>query len=130
MHSQHQRWSEVPILRFAAVGVLSTTTDLLVYRGLYPALTSIYLAIAIGFFAGLTVGFFLNTRYVFAVERNGTRYFRYALISLGGLLLTEGIIHLLYKEWLLMGALAAKLVAVGLVFFWNYYWSKRWAFQS
>lgn len=111
------------------MGVVSTTCDILVLKLLLSLHVDIYVATALGFLCGLTVGFLLNGRYVFKQERTGRRYLKYGLISVGGLLLTELIIHLLHVDFSLMGALAAKLVAVGIVFFWNYGWSKRWAFK-
>lgn len=118
------------MVRFAGVGAVSTTADILVYRGLYPLLISnVYVATALGFVTGLTIGFFLNGRYVFKQDRTTRRYLKYGLISVGGLLITEFIIHLFYKDWELMGPLGAKLLAVAIVFFWNYTWSKFWAFK-
>lgn len=117
------------MVRFAGVGLVSTTADILVLNALYPAVTTVYVATALGFLTGLTVGFLLNGRYVFQVDRTGTRYLKYGLISLLGLFYTEVIIHFLYKEWALTTALGAKLVAVFAVFFWNYFTSKRWAFR-
>lgn len=118
------------MVRFAGVGVISTTGDIFVLRILYPLLVSnIYIATAVGFLTGLTIGFFLNGRYVFKTERTVVRYLKYGLISVGGLLLTELIIHLLYKDLAVTGPMLAKLVAVGIVFFWNYAWSHLWAFK-
>jgi putative flippase GtrA len=117
------------ITRFAAVGVLSTTADILALRTLYPAFMSIYSATAVGFLLGLTIGFLLNGRYVFGVDRTPKRYMKYGLTSFAGLLLTEVIIHVLYVELEVTGPMMAKLVAVGAVFFWNYSWSRSWVFR-
>lgn len=118
-----------PMVRFAAVGLLSTLLDVGVYRLLLHFHMVLFLAVAIGFMVGLTNGYFLNTRFVFAKEHNVMVYNKYALVSLGALGLTEGIIYLLSEIWKVMDNLEAKLVAVVLVFFWNYFLSKHWAFK-
>jgi putative flippase GtrA len=121
--------SQRSIVRFAGVGAISTTADILLLHALYPAVLSIYWATAVGFLAGLTIGFLLNGRFVFGVDRTARRYIKYGLASFAGLMLTEFIIHILYQELGLTGPLGAKLVAVGVVFFWNYSLSRFWAFR-
>lgn len=119
--------SDRPIVRFAAVGVLSTLIDIAVLNLLLRAGVHVYLAGALGFAAGFTNGYVLNSRYVFAhASRNS--YIRYLLVSLGGLIITELILDFLHLQ-LGVGVTAAKLVAVGLVFFWNYGLSKVWVFK-
>jgi putative flippase GtrA len=118
------------IVRFAGVGVISTICDLTVLKVLYPYVwDNVYGATAIAFLCGLTVGFLLNGRYVFKQDHTLSRYLKYGLVSLGGLILTELIIHALHVDLHIMTAFKAKLVAVALVFFWNYGWSKVWAFK-
>lgn len=118
-----------PAVRFAVVGAISTVWDVLVYTLLLKAGVNIYLATALGFLVGLTNGYLMNSRFVFAQERSAARYGKYAVVSGIGLLLTELIIHLLHVDWAHLSALKAKLVAVVLVFFWNYGMSKLWAFK-
>ena len=117
-------------VRFAGVGVVSTACDIATLKVLFPhIIANITLATALAFLVGLTVGFVMNGQFVFKQERTVARYAKYGIISLGALILTEIIVHLLFVTWTLMGALSAKLVAVVLVFFWNYTWSKLWAFK-
>jgi putative flippase GtrA len=117
------------IVKFAGVGVVSTTSDLTLLKILLLLHVNVYLATALGFLLGLSVGFLMNGKYVFGTERTPARYAKYGLISLGGLLLTEIIIHLLHVDFEVTTAFRAKLVAVGVVFFWNYTWSRFWAFK-
>ncbi|HSI20718.1 MAG TPA: GtrA family protein [Verrucomicrobiae bacterium] len=118
--------SQSPILRFAGVGALSTAIDMLVFNLLLLLNASVYVAGGIGFFAGFSNGYFFNSRYVFK-QGSRERYAKYLLVSLGGLLITEIILHLLHVE-LGMEENISKLVAVGIVFFWNYGLSKFWVF--
>lgn len=117
------------IVKFAGVGVVSTFSDLTLLKVLLLLHVNVYLATALGFLLGLTIGYFMNGRFVFKTERTTARYAKYALISIGGLLLTELIIHLLHIDFAVTTAFKAKLVAVAVVFFWNYGWSRFWAFK-
>jgi putative flippase GtrA len=114
-------------LRFAGVGALSTVLDFVVLNVLIFAGASVYLAGALGFFAGFTNGYLLNSQYVFK-KASRSAYVKYFLVSLGGLGITELLLHLFHVEWGL-GANVAKLIAVVVVFFWNYGLSKYWVFM-
>ncbi len=114
------------MLRFAGVGALSTAIDILVFNVLLLTGASVYLAGGIGFFAGFSNGYFFNSRYVFK-QGSHVQYGKYLLVSLGGLLITEVILHLFHVEFGLEENIS-KLVAVGIVFFWNYGLSKVWVF--
>lgn len=116
------------IVGFAMVGITSTildvgTLNILVWLG-----ANIYLATAIGFGIGATNGYILNSLFVFKQDRSGARFGKYVFVSLIGLLLTELIIHAIHVRSD-MSVNLAKLIAVGIVFFWNYGWSKIWTFK-
>ncbi len=119
--------TEKPLLRFAVVGAISTITDLIVLN-LSGLFINIYLATTLGFLSGLTVGYFLNSNYVFRSEQTIHRYGRYGLTSAIGWGTTIGIMYGLH-DVLGWRALAAKLVAVVVVFIWNYNLSRLWAFR-
>lgn len=121
------RISESRLIRFGVVGAVSTALDLAVYNLLLKLGVSVYIAGAVGFFAGFTNGYFFNSRYVFA-NASLDRYIKYLLVSLGGLLLTEFILWLLHGQ-LHFGTMVAKLGAIAIVFCWNYLLSSRWAFR-
>ena len=118
-----------PIVGFAAVGVLSTTLDIIVLQLALFAHAPIWLATAVGFSVGLANGYLLNSTFVFEKQRTGASWFKYALISFGGLGITEVVVNLLSVWHPLLGALHAKAVAVFIVFFWNYVLSRFWAFR-
>lgn len=113
---------------FALVGFLSSLIDIISLLLLHHFGVNKFIATAIAFTLGTLNGYFLNSRYSFKQELSRSRIAKYFLISLGGLLWTEYIIFLLTsKEHL--NLLPAKLVAILLVFFWNYLLSKIWAFK-
>lgn len=118
-----------PIVGFAGVGLLSTLLDLLFLKLGLALHAPLWLATAIGFSVGLANGYLLNTSFVFQKERSGSSGLKYALISLGGLGITEIIVNLLTVWHPVLDALQAKLVAVVIVFFWNYILSRLWAFR-
>ena len=118
-----------PFIRFAGVGALNTVLDVAVLKLLTLAGVAVWLATAVGYACGWTNGFFLSSRYVFRTEASGRRYAKYALVSLGGLVLTELIIDFLHVRVFHIELLVAKLAAVVVVFFWNYTLSKLWAFS-
>jgi putative flippase GtrA len=118
--------SESPFLRFAGVGALSTVIDLVILNLLLKVGGSIYIAGALGFFAGFSNGYFFNSRYVFK-SASTSRYVKYFVVSVGGLVITELLLDLFHVR-LGLGPNTAKLIAVVVVFFWNYGLSKFWAF--
>ena len=117
------------IVRFASVGVVSTILDLTFYVGSLALGLPIELAATLGFLAGLTNGYLLNSKHVFQTNRHATNYGKYFAVSFGGLLITLAIIQIVHVHLRLMGAFEAKLLAVAIVFFWNYGLSKAWAFK-
>ena len=123
-----QRLLGISIVRFGMVGVVSTLGDLTVLSILDRLGANYHLSVTLGFLTGLTIGFILNGKYVFQKDHTVARYVKYGLISAGGLGITNLIIDELKDRhsWTLF---AAKLVAVFVVFFWNYTWSKLWAFK-
>ena len=126
-----QLWSKIcqsSLIRFGVVGLISTLIDIFVLNLANHFGASTWISTGIGFIAGATNGYFLNSKFVFAKDKSYARYTKYLIISLGGLLLTELIVttlHDLYSLNLNLG----KLVAVMIVFFWNYLGSKIWAFK-
>lgn len=121
-----------PMLRFALVGCLNAALDLAVFAALFylaawPALA----AHAAGFGVAVVNSYLLNKRWTFrdrsrAAEawRRGVLFF---LVALGGLGLSSLAI------WLAMAwipALAAKVLAIGVTFVWNYVVSRRVVFRT
>lgn len=125
--SKTTQFYNLPILRFAAVGGLSTALDFLVYNLFLKVGVGIYVAGALGFFAGFSNGYFWNSRVVFR-KASPERYLKYFVISVGGLIITELLLHIFHVN-LGLGENTAKLIAVIVVFFWNYGLSSMWAFK-
>ncbi len=117
-------WKKLP---FALTGLVATGIN----YGLYLLLVDRYLtplpATVIAYSCSVVLNFFLQRYFVFELTRSLRSAFALSmLVSLGGLLLDAGIVYGLHhfplvgdREWLI------KLVATGVVFFYNYYGKRR-----
>ena len=124
--------------RFLAVGGLGTLLDLGLLTVLklsgFPTLA----ANSLSFSAGVVNNFILNRRWTFADASPlpwTSQLTRFGSVSLIGLALNNAIMLLLeaplgsltgHPEW---GYLPAKVIATGLVVFWNYFANRLWTFQ-
>jgi putative flippase GtrA len=121
---------QAKLIRFAGVGASSTIIDIAVLKLLLLLHVNVYVATALGFLAGLTNGYLLNSRYVFTGGMSRRSYTRYFIVSMGGLGLTELLIFLFHVKIAHLSGLEAKVVAIPFVFSWNYSLSKLWAFKE
>lgn len=114
-------------IKFGLVGALSTLIDIIVFRGLLFVHAPLFLSVAVGFFAGFSNGYYFNSHYVFG-KKSKVQYRRYFTVSALGFVLTELIVHFVHFQ-VGFTEIQAKLVAVVIVFFCNFFLSKFWAFQ-
>lgn len=126
-------------IRFSIVGSLGTLLDFSILTLLKLAGLPTLLANSISFTTGLINNFTLNRLWTFEdVENTDWRkqFFQYALVSLIGLTLNNIILLSLenifstlmnQSEW---AYLPAKVVATGVVVFWNYFANKTWTFKK
>jgi len=125
--------------RFLTVGALGTALDfgllaLLKLTGL-PTLP----ANSISFSAGVINNYIWNSRWTFSDRRNGrwqAQFLQFMLVSLVGLVINNAIILLLEVPLGTLignadlGYAPAKIVATGVVVFWNYFANRNWTFKS
>ncbi len=118
-------------VRFAVSGLIATSVDyglylLLVNRIFPPVLSNV-----ISYSIAVIVNFLLQRRFVFELKRPGYQAFTLSvLVSLGGLGISSGIIHVLsgypfFNE----RQYITKLLATGIVFFYNFF-LKRLVFEK
>jgi dolichol-phosphate mannosyltransferase len=125
-------------VRFLAVGALGTLLDFGLLTVLKMAGTPTLVANSLGFLAGLTSNYIWNSRWTFAGQtREGWRQFlQFACVSLVGLMLNNAIVLALESPLGRLigdparGYLPAKVLATGLVVFWNYFANRFWTFKS
>jgi len=126
-------------LRFLVVGISSTLIDFTLLTVLKRLGLSTLVANTISYSAGIVNGFVWNYLWTFAESRSKNfwhQFAQFALISLAGLLLSNGLILLLeaplgkimsHPE---MGYIPAKVVATGVVVLWNFFANRAWTFND
>jgi putative flippase GtrA len=118
-------------LRFAMTSVVATAVDYTLYLILVDRVFEPVVANVVSFSTAVLVNFTLQKRFVFALRRKTWVVFVLAiLVSIGGLILSTGIIAGLNQSAFFRGRqYLTKLVATGIVFFYNFY-LKRFAFEK
>lgn len=121
------------LLKFGVVGLISTVLDLAALNLFFVGLnTNIYWATFAGFVVGSLNGYFLNNAWTYkrlGKEAKASGLIKYTLISAVGLALTEGIMHFFSVE-AGVNYNISKLIAVGVVFFWNFFGNRFWTFRN
>lgn len=124
--------------RFLTVGALGTLLDFGLLTTLkWVGLPTLF-ANSLSFSAGVINNFALNASWTFADRRTKNRraqFFQFLLVSLIGLLINNAIVLLLETPlgaWMgreAWGYLPAKVLATGVVVFWNYFANRNWTFK-
>ena len=124
--------------RFLTVGALGTALDFSLLTALKLAGVTTLLANSFSFSAGVANNFTWNSRWTFADRRNGNwraQFLQFLVVSLIGLALNNAIVLLLEvplgaqigdAAW---GYAPAKIIATGVVVFWNYFANRNWTFR-
>lgn len=116
--------------RFAVGSVIATGIDYLIYFPLFEQGVAPVKAQVIAYSVSVIVNFLFQKYFVFEQQGSTRATFMWSmLVSLGGLVLSTGIIYALnryafFQEYQLI----AKLMTTGLVFFYNFY-CKRYVFE-
>jgi len=126
----------IEIIRYGLVGAVSTVIDYAILNIASYLMagdpTKLWLATAFGFAGGLTNGYYMNSRWTFKYNTKGQeprKFSQFAVVSLVGLGLTE-LIVLTFANSYQLDKNVAKLIAVVVVFFWNYFGNKLWTFKK
>ena len=109
------------IIKFLTTSVLATSIDFLFYTGLLFIFTPV-VAHFCSVTTGMILNFILQRKFVFNVRRGLKSSFLLSLLfSVGGVFLGAGIIYFLMKlAFFAEHPLIAKMIAIGVVFFYNY----------
>lgn len=121
----------LPKAKYAAASAVATGVDYTVYLLLVNKLLAPVPSNVIAYSAGMVVNFILQKRFVFELKRSVKKAFFFAaLVSLGGMLISSGIIYgLSLQPFFNHHQALTKLIATGLVFFYNFY-LKRYVFEG
>lgn len=115
---------------FLYVGVLATAADFSLYSLLvYLNICSYGLATVAGYLTGFVISFFLTRSYVFSevkIEKMHHELMAVGFITALGLGLNLAIVYILMQT--AGNVYVARAVAIGLVFFFNYFARKRYVY--
>lgn len=118
-------------LRFATTGAIAAVVDTVLYLILVNRVFVPLWANIISYSVGILLNFVLHWKYVFDPKRNIYAVFGLSLlVSMGSLALNTAIVYYLQDVELLQGnQTIIKLIATGIVFFYNFFF-KRFAFEK
>ncbi len=122
-------------LKFSVVGVSGAAVDLglltLFFTRLNVALT---IAVAIAFTVAVFNNYTWNILWTYSHQDHSAQHHvtlsKFALVSIVGLGINEAIVNLLTGLFGLAVWLAAKLIAMGIVMFWNFAANRLWTFRE
>ncbi len=119
--------------RFFVLGFFSTIIDFLIYSLLIFLNFNYVVAIIFGYGSGFLFNFFIGRKHVF---QNGTKAnsflkeFNFVLlINIFAVLLNIFIVYLLYSYMNVLNQIYARIVAIIVVFLWNYYARKIFVYH-
>ncbi len=111
------------IKKFFILGIFSTLIDYLVYSALIYINVNYIIAICAGYFIGFLFNFYFGRKHVFdAIKINNIykEFFIVFIITIIGVMLNIIIVYVL-KNFLGMNYYLGRIVAIGVVFFFNYF---------
>ena len=117
--------------KFAASGLVATTTDFVLYLSLVHNLTSPIPSNVISYSIAMVINFLLQKKFVFSLQGSVFRTFLMSImISMGGLLISTAIVYGLTQfQFYWERQYLTKLIAIMVVFFYNFY-LKRLVFEK
>ncbi len=114
-----------PVHKFLLLGVLSTLVDYILYSTLI--LQGIYyvIAIVVGYSAGLLVNYYIGRKFIFTAGHKlksvKHEFLAVVVIAVLGALFTILIVKILSYSLFNMNPLFSRIIAIIIVFFWNYF---------
>jgi putative flippase GtrA len=118
--------------KYATTSAIATSIDVGIFLGLvnYGGLSRVTANI-ISYSCGMAVNFLLQKRFVFKLQRSTwSAFLLSALVSIGGLSLNTFLVWILSRIPMVgLYPLVPKLLATGVVFFYNFY-LKRYVFEK
>lgn len=118
-------------VKFALSGLMATSTDYVIYLLLVHKLFNPAPSNVISYTIAMIINFSLQRKYVFSLKGSISNTFVMSVIvSIGGLLMSTTIILLLTQiTYCWERQYLTKLIATGLIFFYNFY-MKRYIFET
>lgn len=116
-------------LRFAAVGAIGTVLDYTILIVTHQTFGWVLIwASTVGFLAGAVNNYLFNSFWTFEQKLTWNKFYRFISVAVVGLILNDLIVIVLSDNfgW---NFKIAKLLAIFVVFFWNFLANKRWTFN-
>jgi putative flippase GtrA len=112
------------------VGLVCATVDILLSRFLYESDVSLFFSSTSGFFIATLLNYFLSRRLVFSKSIVGHKIslIKLFVVSIIALILNTSVVAFLV-EALFFSLVFSKVIAIGVVFFWNFYSRKFFVFK-
>jgi putative flippase GtrA len=129
----------VRFLKFATVGAIGMVVDLTVLTLSHERLgLPLSVAVALGFSVAVLSNFTWNRLWTFPESRQrpmGSQLVQFVIINVIGLGINEVVILGLHPLFGLVlhdpaAYLAAKVIAIGIVLFWNYFANRAWTYRG
>lgn len=129
----------VRFLKFAAVGAFGMVVDLTVLTIAREWLgLSLPLSVFLGFTVAVISNFTWNRLWTFPESRQrpiGSQMFQFIVVNVIGLGINEVVVLGLHPIFALVlpdppAYIAAKIIAIGIVLFWNYFINRKWTYKG
>jgi putative flippase GtrA len=126
-------------LKFAVVGGIGMVVDLGVLTFCREVLgVPLSIAVGLGFSVAVLSNFTLNRLWTFPESRQlpiGRQFGQFALVNIVGLGINELVVLGLHPVFLNVAQdpaayLTAKIIAIGIVLFWNFFANRAWTYRS
>lgn len=129
----------VRFLKFATVGAIGMVVDLSVLTGTRELLkVPLSVAVGMGFTAAVLSNFTWNRLWTFPESRQrpiGSQLVQFFVVNAIGLGINEVVVLGLHPLFSLVwrdppAYLGAKIIAIGIVLFWNYFVNRTWTYRG
>ena len=118
---------------FFVLGLFSTAIDFIIYTILVYLNVNYVIAIIIGYSCGFVFNFFIGRKHIFVqglkVDSFAKEFNLVLVINLIAVLLNIIIVYILYSYWHILNQIADRIIAIILVFFWNYFARKFFVYK-
>jgi putative flippase GtrA len=119
--------------KFLLLGILSTLIDYILYSSAILLGVNYVIAIIAGYSAGLLANYIIGRNFIFTsghkFKSSKYEFAAVVAIALFGVLFTIAIVKILSYSLLHMDPLFSRLIAIVIVFFWNYFARKFFVYN-
>lgn len=129
----------VRFVKYASVGAIGMIVDLAVLTGTRELLrVPLFVAVGLGFTAAVISNFTWNRLWTFPESRQrpiGSQLAQFFIVNAVGLGINEVVVLSLHPFFSLIlrdppAYLGAKIIAIGIVLFWNYFANRAWTYRG